>query len=80
MKQFTIKLRAKLENDIRIINSEGLDKLQESIKMLVVLERGLDELKTYLLSYSLMHYLYYANERFSDLRPLYKPHIYEKHY
>ena len=52
MKQFTIKLRAKLENDIRIINSEGLDKLQESIKMLVVLERGLDELKTYLLSYS----------------------------
>lgn len=55
MNRFTMKLKAKLENRIKVIRSEGLDKLQESMKMLIILEESLEELKNFLTSYSFKH-------------------------
>ncbi len=52
MNQFTLKLKEHLENKMQAISSKGLDKLQESMKMLTVLEESLDKLKNYLISYS----------------------------
>lgn len=52
MNQIIVRLKAKLENRIKVVSSERLDKLQESMKMLTVLEESLEELKSLLTSYS----------------------------